>query len=161
MKRLSAVALFTLASVFFAARPAHAKGAYPDDSLAVSTTPIGSPFLRHFAYDYNFDLHELIKFERKGFGRAEIITIALIAQKTGLPIKSYGKRRLNEKVSLRQLAEEAQMNYEELYDKAQTIKAAVEAKGDQNLPPPVFDKKPEPTPEPTPLPKPRKKEKAS
>jgi hypothetical protein len=122
---------------------ANAKGNYHDDEVKLSTTPIGSPFLRHYANDYKLDLYELVKFEKRGFGRTEIINLALISQKTGKPMKEYGKRRLNEKVTLKQLTEEAGMNYEEVYKKARDIKAGIEAKGDQNLPPPLFEKKEE------------------
>jgi len=108
----------------------------------VSTAPIGSPFLRHFAYDYKFDLKELVKFEKRGFGRTEIITIALISQKTGKPMKEYGKRRLKTQVPLIDLAKEAGMDYAELYKKARTIKSEIEAQGENNLPPPIFEEKP-------------------
>lgn len=74
----------------------------------------------------------------------------MISQKTGKPMKDYGKRRLNEKVTLETFAKEAGMDYPALYEQARSIKAAVEAKTDQNLPPPLFEKKPEPTPSPTP-----------
>jgi hypothetical protein len=122
----------------------HAKGNLPDE-VKLSTTPIGSPFLRHYANDYHLDLYELVKFEKRGFGRSEIITIALISQKTGKPMKEYGKRRLNEKgLTLKKLAEEAGMDYAVVYEQAQSIKKIVEAKGDQNLPPPVFEKKADP-----------------
>ncbi len=117
----------------------HAKGAYPEE-VAVSTLPIGSPFLRHYANDYKLDLYELVKFEKRGFGRSEIVTLALISQKTGKPMKEYGKRRLNEKVTLKTLAEEAGMDYAVVYQDAQNIKKAVDLKGDQNLPPPLFEK---------------------
>lgn len=120
----------------------NAKGTYPEE-VAVSTIPIGSPFLRHYANDYHLDLYELVKFEKRGFGRSEIITLALISQKTGKAMKEYGKRRLNEKVTLKALAEEAGMDYAAVYQDAQNIKKTVELKGDQNLPPPLFEKKPE------------------
>lgn len=85
-----------------------------------------------------------MKFEKRGFGRSEIITIALISQKTGKPMKEYGKRRLNEKVTLKKLAEEAGMDYSALYKQAQDTKKNIELKGEQNLPPPLFEKKPDP-----------------
>jgi len=136
---------------------ANAKGYKPDD-VVLSTTPIGSPFLRHYAYDYNLDLNRLVRFEKRGFSRSEIITLALISEKTGKPMKDYGNRRLKEHVTLKQLAEEEGMDYAPLYEKAQTIKKAIEAKGDQNLPPPVFEKKPDPDPSPTPPPLDEKEE---
>jgi hypothetical protein len=136
--------LILFSALFLAAGIVHAKGNYPDE-VKVSTTPIGSSFLRHYAYDYNLDLYELVKFEKRGFGRSEIITIALISQKTGKPMKEYGKRRLNEKnLTLKKLAEEAGMDYAAVYKQAQDIKKNIELKGEQNLPPPVFEKKPDP-----------------
>jgi hypothetical protein len=110
----------------------------PDHAVDVSTAPIGSPFLRHYAYDYNLDLKTLVKFEKRGFGRTEIITLALISEKTGKPMKEYGKRRIKDHVPIRTLAQEAGMDYSELHKKARQIKTEIEAKGDKNLPPPVF-----------------------
>ncbi len=123
-----------------------------EPKVNISTTPLGSPFLRHLAHDYKMNLRDLIKFERRGFARTEIISIALIAEKTGKPLKEYGKRRIKNKVLLRDLAQEAGMDYSALYRKSREIKAAVEAKGAENLPPPVFEEKPknEKTPEPGP-----------
>ena len=112
-----------------------------NSKIEVSTTPIGSPFLRHFAYDYNLNLKDLVKFEKRGFGRTEIISLALISQKTGKPMKEYGKRRIKNQVPLKDLAKEAGMDYGELYSKARRIKGEIEAKGDINLPPPIFEEK--------------------
>lgn len=115
--------------------------AYADDSYdpKPSTAPIGSSFLRHFAYDFGFDLKELVKFEKRGFGRAEIITLALISMTTGKPLVDYGKRRLKENVTLKTIAEEASLDYPSLYQTVRTIKEDIEAEGDNNLPPPVFE----------------------
>ncbi|MCB4755762.1 MAG: hypothetical protein LHV69_01785 [Elusimicrobia bacterium] len=114
----------------------------PEPEVKLSTNPIGSPFFRHLAFDRNLDLREVVKFEKKGFGRAETVTLILISSATGKPLKEYGKRRLKEKVTLRQFAEEAKLDYDALYRQARAIKEGIEAKGDKNLPPPVFDEKP-------------------
>ncbi len=113
-----------------------------EDEVEPSTSPIGSPFYRHLAHDFNLDLKDLVKFEKKGFGRGEIVTLILISTTTGKPLKEYGKRRLKEKPSLRELATEAKLDYDALYLKARRIKEGIEAKGDTNLPPPVFEDKP-------------------
>lgn len=120
--------------------------AYGDD-VEVSTNPIGSPFFRHLANQYNLELKELVKLEDRGFGRTETITLILISSATGKYFKDLAKRRLKEKIHLKDLAEEAQLNYGLISLQAQEIKTSIEAKGDRNLPPPVFA-----TPSPTPAP---------
>lgn len=117
-----------------------------EEDVKVSTHPIGSPFYRHLAFDYNIDLRELVKFEKKGFGRTEIVTLILISTHTKIPLKDYGNKRLKDKVKLRTLAEEAKMDYDALYKQARTIKEQIEEKGDSQLPPPVFEPQPTPTP---------------
>jgi hypothetical protein len=103
-----------------------------------STTPIGSPFLRHFAYDYNYDLKRLVQYEKRGFGRTEIISLALLSSYTGKKMKVYGKKRLKQKGTIRKYVEEAGLDYDEFYKVVREIKAEIEAKGDKDLPPPVF-----------------------
>ncbi len=111
-----------------------------DDKNVVqaSTIPLGSPFYRHLAFDFNLDMREMIKFEKKGFGHGEMVTLVLISKSSGTALKEYGKRRLKADVSLQQMAEEAGLNYETLYKVARIIKEGIEAKGDKDLPPPVF-----------------------
>jgi len=138
MKRIAAALLLVL---FFQAA-AHAGKKEKKDEVQLSTTPIGSAFYRHLAHDRNIDLHELEKFERKGFGRAEIVTLVLISTATGKPLKEYGNRRLKDKVLLRDLAKESGLDYQTLFQKARAIKEEIEARGDKNLPPPVFEKVP-------------------
>jgi len=129
MKRFLWLALFFLPALSLAQSP---------DDVKISTQPLGSPFIRHFTHDYNFDIKKVARFEEKGFGRTEIITLAFISSHTGVELKVYGKRRLKMDVTLRELAEEAGMEYRPLYEKAARVKKEIEAKGDKNLPPPVF-----------------------
>src|SRR5262249_31106040 len=130
-KKLS-VAAFLL----FTAVAARAASYQDEDETKTSTAPIGTPFYRHLAADQNIDLHELEKFEKKGFGRTEIVTLVLISKSTGKPLKDYGKQRLKEKdkPTLRDLAKEANLDYDTLHANAVSIKQSIEAKGDQNLP---------------------------
>jgi hypothetical protein len=109
-----------------------------DDEPKVSTAPIGSPFFRHLANDFSLDIHDVALFEKKGFGRAETVTIVLISSVTGNSLKSYGRRRLKERVPLEQLAREAGLDYPTLLRVATIIKQGIESKGENNLPPPVF-----------------------
>ena len=118
--------------------PVLARAAY-DDEPEPSTAPIGSSFYRHLAFQMNLDLKELEKFEKRGFGRSEIITLIFISHSTGVPLKDYGKRRLKDKVSLRDLAAEAKMDYDTLEKNVRTVKEAIEAQGDTLLPQPVFE----------------------
>ena len=111
----------------------------------VSTQPLGSPYYRHLAFDFNLDLQDLVKLEKRGFGRNEVVTIILISKATGTSFKDYAKRRLKDKVLLKVLAAEAQLDYATLIKNTTAIKEGIEAKGDKNLPPPQF----EPTPTPT------------
>lgn len=104
----------------------------------ISSQPIGSAFFRHLAYDYHLDLQDLVKLEKRGFGRAETISLILISSATGTYFKDLAKRRLKEKILLRNLAAEANLNYETLQKEVIKIKTTIESKGDKNLPPPVF-----------------------
>ncbi|MCG3203393.1 MAG: hypothetical protein KCHDKBKB_00050 [Elusimicrobia bacterium] len=115
------------------------QAAFYDEGLPVSTHPIGSPFYRHLAQETNIDLRELVKFEKRGFGRSEIITLIFISSATGKPLKDYGQRRLKDKVSLRELAAEAQLDYSELHKRVKEFKTRLEFLGDDLLPPPVYE----------------------
>ncbi len=117
-----------------------------DFGVDVSTQPLGSPFFRHLAFDFGLDIHDVVKLERHGFGRGETVTIVLIAKATGASFKDYAKRRLKDQVPLKDLASEAKLDYPTLLKNVRAVKEGIEAKGDQNLPPPVFE--PSPTPEP-------------
>jgi len=114
-----------------------------DSDVKKSTTPIGGFFYRHLAFDYNLDLKKLVKFEKRGFGRSEIVTLVLISEITGTPLKDYGKRRLKNDFTLKEMAEEAGLDYVTLYKTVGVVKKGIEAKGDKNLPPPVFGGKEE------------------
>lgn len=142
-----------LTVAFFLAASAHAAW---DEPPKVSTGPIGSPFYRHLAYELNMDLHDLAKFEKHGFGRTETCTLILISSATHVPLKEYGKRRLKDKVSLHQFADEAHLDFEDLHNRAKELKERIEAMGEENLPPPVY---PEPSPSPIPEQKPEKPKK--
>lgn len=98
--------------------------------------------MRHLASQYNVDLHDLVKFEKRGFGRTETITLVLLSQATNKPLKEYAKERLKNKTPLRELSKQAGVDYQALYNVVQDIKNDIESMGDKNLPPPVFDKKP-------------------
>src|SRR4051812_30691544 len=83
------------------------RAAYDEEESEISTAPIGSAFYRHLAFDFNLDLVHLEKFEKKGFGRGEVITLILISKATGKELRDYGKRRLKDQVPLETLAKEA------------------------------------------------------
>lgn len=134
---LFAAALFGLAAAASAAFE-------PEPSP--STGPIGGAFYRHLAHDFGLDIRELVKLERRGFGRGEVVTIVLISKATGTGFKDYAKRRLKDKVLLKDLAAEAGLDYPTLLKNVRAIKEGIEAKGDAHLPPPVYE--PSPTPQP-------------
>ena len=117
-----------------------------DYGTEVSTQPLGSPFFRHLAFDFGLDIRDMVKLERRGFGRTETVAIVLISKATGTNFKEYAKRRLKDKVLLKDLADEAKLDYPTLMKNAKAIKEGIEAKGDQNLPPPVFEASPTPEP---------------
>jgi hypothetical protein len=142
-KRLAFIAVLFLSAAAFAEEP----------GVNVSTQPLGSPFYRHLAFDFGLDIHDVAKLERRGFGRGETVTLVLISKATGVSFKEYAKRRLKDQVSLKDLAAEAKLDYPTLLKSVRTIKEGIESKGDQNLPPPVFE------PSPTPEPRRRRKEK--
>src|SRR4051812_38488824 len=75
--------------------------------VQLSTTPLGSSYYRHLADDFDIPIKELVKFERKGFGRMEIVEIILIANSQEKPIKELGNRRIKDHVSMETLAKEA------------------------------------------------------
>lgn len=137
-----------------------------DYGTEVSTQPLGSPFFRHLAFDFGLDIRDMVKLERRGFGRTETVAIVLISKATGTNFKEYAKRRLKDQVLLKDLADEAKLDYTTLMKNAKAIKEGIEAKGDQNLPPPVFEasptpeprrnrkSKPKPSPSPSPSPSP-------
>lgn len=129
------------------------------DEPEISTNPIGSPFFRHLAADYQLDIKELVKLEDRGFGRAETVTLILISSATGTYFKDLAKRRLKDKILLKDLAAESNQDFNSIWNQAQSIKTAIESRGDQNLPPPVYAT-PSPTPEPEKKPKKEKKKKS-
>lgn len=108
-----------------------------DTDLKVSTQPIGSSYYRHVAFDFGLDLKKLIRYEKRGFGRAEIINLILLAKITGDKLKNFGNRRLKREATLKQMTEEAGLDYVTMYKVVQVLKKALEDKGDKNLPPPV------------------------
>jgi hypothetical protein len=107
--------------------------------VQVSTTPLGSPFYRHLAQDFDIPMREMIKFERKGFGRSEMVEIILIAKTGNKTIKELGNRRIKDHVPMETLAKEAGMNYREMSKAARDIKLDIEARGEKDLPPPVYE----------------------
>jgi hypothetical protein len=107
--------------------------------LTPSTTPIGSSYYRHLAYDFDIPIKELVKFERKGFGRIEIVEIILIANSMEKSPKDLGNRRIKDHVSMETLAKEAGLNYQELAKVAREIKTEIESRGDKDLPAASYD----------------------
>jgi hypothetical protein len=144
---IAAAALLACASM--------ARAVEPYD-VAPSTLPIGSPFYRHLAFDFGLDIRDLVKLERRGFGRGEVVTLVLIAKSTSTTVKDLARRRLKDQVPLKDLAAETGLDYPTLLKNVRAIKEGIESKGEQNLPPPVFEPSPTPTP-----PKKRKKGKES
>lgn len=108
-------------------------------SVGTSTTPIGSPYYRYLAYDFDIPIKELVKFERKGFGRVEIVEIILIANAEDKPIKELGNRRIKDHVPMETLAKEAGLNYREVVKVAREIKEEIESRDLKDLPPAVYD----------------------
>lgn len=111
------------------------------DNVEYSTTPIGSPFMRHLAFKTGADLVLLSKMERRGFGHAETITLIKIAEHSKKPLKELAKVRLKDNPTLRSMAEKEGMNYDVVYAESRELKGQIESLGDQQLPPPVFEKK--------------------
>jgi hypothetical protein len=124
-----------------------------NSEVASSTMPLGSPYYRFLANDFDIDLRELVKFERKGFGRSEIAMLVVLSGSDVKKLKALGNRRIKDQVSMETLAKEAGYNYRDLVKVAREIKADIEAKGDKDLPPPVF---PTPSVSPSPTPKAKK-----
>ncbi|MFN0118131.1 MAG: hypothetical protein ACKVQC_07575 [Elusimicrobiota bacterium] len=110
-----------------------------DEEVEVSTLPIGSNFYRHLAQEFNLNLHHLVKFEKSGVGRSEMISLILISTGSGKSLQNLGKDRYKSKKTLKQLAEENSLRYVDIYQNAVNIKKVIEAKGDLDLPPPVFE----------------------
>ena len=107
--------------------------------VVYSTTPLGSPYYRHLAQDFNIDIKELVKFERKGFGRQEIVMLIIIANTLEKPLKEIGNRRIKEKVPMDVLVKEAKLNYGELVSAARDVKEDIESRGLKDLPKAVYD----------------------
>ena len=136
--------LFLSASfLIFFIGTSHAKlypGELTPEEIAASTTPIGSSFYRHLADDFNIDLKELVKFERKGFSRTEIVTLVLISDSDVKKLKEIGNRRIKDLVPLEKLVKEAGYEYRTINKVVRQMKSEIEERGDKNLPPPVFEK---------------------
>jgi hypothetical protein len=131
-KRLVLLTILTLAA-------AGAHAAYQDPEIELSTDPIGSSYYRHLARESNIDLRELVKFERRGFGRTEINILILISSGSVQTLKDFGNRRLKEKTSLEEMVRGAGFDFDTVYVKARELKTTIEAMGDNDLPPPVFE----------------------
>jgi hypothetical protein len=114
--------------------------------VKLSTNPVGSPFIRHLASDFQVDVIKLSKFEKRGFSRSEIITLLLISEKTKKPMKELGTERLKSQIPLRDMAKREAMDYDELYQMVKDIKEDVESRGEHGLPPPVFEPVASPAP---------------
>jgi len=117
------------------------QAASKDSETKISTQPIGSSYYRHLAFDMDWDLKKLVRYEKKGFGRAEIITLMLLSKITGAPLKDYGNRRLKKETTLKDMTEEAGLNYVTLYKIVRELKKGIESKGAKNLPPPIYNAK--------------------
>lgn len=96
----------------------------------------------------------MVQYEKRGFTRTEMISLVLLSQSSGKTIKEMAKRRIKDKILLKDLAKEAQVDFEQLYSKARSIKSDIELRGESNLPPPIFET---PSPSPTPVQKKKKK----
>jgi len=105
----------------------------------VSTAPIGLSYYRHLAQMTNIDLRELEKFERRGFARTEINILIILSSGSVQALKDYGNRRLKDNVALDDLIAEAHKDHDAVYAQARKMKADIEAMGDENLPPPVYE----------------------
>ena len=128
-----------IVAAFVCAVAATAQAAAFDDDVTVSTAPIGSAFYRHLAFDMNHDLKKLVRYERRGFGRAEILTLLVVSKVSGVPLKDMGERRLRKEASLEDLVQEAGLDYVTVYKIVRVLKEAIEAKGMAHLPPPVYE----------------------
>ena len=116
-----------------------AHAAYPDPEPSVSTAPIGSSYYRHLAQETSTDIRDLVKFERRGFGRTEINILILISNGSVQTLKDYGNRRIKESVPLKKLVSEAGKDFDEIYGRARELKSRIEKMGDSNLPPAVYE----------------------
>ena len=135
MLRLKGFAL--AAALMWLALPV--KAAWVEPEPDISTQPIGSPFYRHLAQELNLDLRQLVKFEKNGVGRSEIVALIMISSSTGKPLRDYGNRRLKTNVTLEELAAEAHIDHAKLISEARGVKEQIEAMGETDLPPPLYE----------------------
>lgn len=135
----SFLAFFVNTGVLFAsAKKPGVKTSTSAALIELSTTPVGSAFVRHLAKESNQDVKVLAKMERLGFGRSEMVTLSLVSQKKGKSLRDLANERLKSPITLKTMAEREGFSYPELYAQARQLKKEIEKKGGENLPPPVF-----------------------
>jgi hypothetical protein len=122
----------------FAAMSSYTHAAYEEEEI-ISTAPIGSSFYRHLARETNIDLRELVKFEKRGFGRTEICILILISTESVQTLKDNGNKRLKEQTPLKVLVKDANMDFDKVYAQARELKTRIEAMGDENLPEAIYE----------------------
>ncbi|MFH1282313.1 MAG: hypothetical protein ABII27_01455 [bacterium] len=83
------------------------------------------PFIVEVSKKFNMDKLELMDLADIGYGRSEIITLILIADKSGTEFKKIIKLR-NERTSLKKLAERYSIPYSVVRGEAKNMKLEIE-----------------------------------
>lgn len=113
--------------------------AAPSD-VAVSTVPMGSPYVRHLAFDQKTDIRLLAHCEKRGFGRTEMALLTMLSASSGRPLSDFARRRIARKpATLEDMARDLGLDFPTLLRAAQSLKKSIEARGSEGLPPPVFE----------------------
>lgn len=106
---------------------------YDIDSSTEPLRKTPTTFARRLAQKADWPLEKIEKLERKGYGRTEIISLIEIARRSPKTWDDLVKERDKGK-KMRELAEEAALNYNEVFRRAQKLRDEINAEVEGQLP---------------------------
>jgi hypothetical protein len=113
-----------------AAGGADAGGLFAPFEVEEATAPLRewpSPFVKELALKLDWPLEKLEKLEKRGFGRTEMISFVAVARKSAKSWDDLVKQR-EKGATMRSLAEEAGLTYNDVFRESRRVKAEVDAK---------------------------------
>lgn len=99
-------------------------------SVEESTAPLRewpTPFAKELSRRLDWPLEKLERLEKRGFGRTEMVSFVAIAQKSSKTWDELVKQR-EKGATLRSMAEEAGLTYNDVFRNSQKIKSEIDEK---------------------------------